>query len=367
MARLRRAILIDANAAEELARANPNARACFASLVGMSRLNRTALCLELPQVADGAGAPGAIEIIPAPGLDGRIVGRDGRTWLFDALAAASVIAAYRARGIDVVIDRNHAAELRAPDGDESPAAGWVSQLEIRDGALWGAATWTPRGAQEVAAREYRYLSPVFDYEPDTGRIVRLVSVGLVNKPNLRLPALNSEDPMHKTGLSAAIIGALALAATATEDDAIAAIAALKTERDTALNSERSPSLDRFVPRSDYDAAVTRAANAENALKQRDADAHKQAVDREIEDALKAGKITPAAVDYHRASCSDQAGLERFRTFVAAAPAIGDPSGLEKRKPEGGSTALNADEERVIALTGVSREDFIKARDARAAA
>ena len=39
---------------------------------------------------------------------------------------------------------------------------------------------------------------------------------------------------------------------------------------------------------------------------------------EIEAALGAGKITPATVEYHKASCRQDGGLERFRDFVKAA-------------------------------------------------
>ena len=57
------------------------------------------------------------------------------------------------------------------------------------GALLARTNWTPRAKAQVENREYRFLSPVFDYAKDTLRIVRMVSVGLTNTPNLRLQAL----------------------------------------------------------------------------------------------------------------------------------------------------------------------------------
>lgn len=304
------------------------------------RAHQLALCTDLGAGLDAA--PTHVELIPA-GPD--ITGRDGRAWTFDAAAAAAVVSAFTARNAALPIDWEHASQHRAPTGGEAPAAAWIESLEIRDGALWGAVSWTDRGGAQVANREYRYLSPVFDFEPSTGRIARLVSAGLTNLPNLHVQALNSEESSmsRSTAFAAAIVGALALAATADDDAVATAINQLKSERDSAqaLNAEKTPSLERYVPRADYDALQTRATNAEQALKAKaDAD-HKASVDSAIGDALKAGKITPATESYHRATCADSDGLERFRAFVGAAPVIAAASGLDGKKAEG--TALNAEQ------------------------
>lgn len=313
----------------------------------MRLMHRIALNVDL--AASGDTPPEWPELLPAgPAVEGR----DGRTWLFDDVAKASVLSLFTARNAHLPIDWEHATQLRAPKGEEAPAGGWIEGLEIRNGTLVGKTAWTARAANQITAKEYRYLSPVFDYDPATGRIVRLVSAGLTNTPNLHLRALNSEEtPMNRSAaLVAAITGALGLAATA-DDDAIAtAINTVKTDRDTAqaLNTERAPSLERFVPRADYDTLLARATNAENTIKDRDSAAHAAAVDAEIEAATKAGKITPATVDYHRATCSDQAGLERFRNFVKAAPTVADASTLDGRKAV--DTALNAEQ-----IAGKARE------------
>ncbi|WP_323114330.1 phage protease [Pseudomonas guariconensis] len=302
-------------------------------------------------------APDWIELIP-PGPT--VTGRDGRTWLFDDLAQQLVLAAFTGRGIDMVIDWEHATEVAAPKGDEAPAAGWIDRLELRNGALWGHVAWTPRAGGQVAAREYRFVSPVFDYDDAYRRILRMVSVGLTNKPNLVLTALNHEQPeTQKLPLPIALAASLGLDANATDEQAVAAVNQLKANA-TARNSEQ-PSLDKFVPRADYDQAVSRATNAEQALATRKADEHKAVVEAEIDTALKAGKITPATADYHRAACSEQAGLDRFREFVKAAPAVVEPSSLGSQKPDGTSTALNAEEKQVARLMGMSEEEIIKGR------
>lgn len=228
-------------------------------------MNRIALnTTEIALAADGA-APQWVELIPAADADGIVAGRDGRAWRFDAPAHQSILSAHAGLGMDVPVDWEHATQHRASEGGEAPAAGWVNQLEIRDGALWGQVEWTERAAQQIGSREYRYLSPVFDYDTTTRRIAQLVSVGLTNLPNLRLTALNQrQEPMMRSdALTAAIVSALGLKADASDDDVATALNSLKNTADTAqaLNSQQ-PSLERFVPRADYDAALNRAETAE---------------------------------------------------------------------------------------------------------
>lgn len=174
-------------------------------------------------------------------------------------------------------------------------------------------------------------------------------------------------------LVAAMAAALSLKPEATDDDLATGINQLKKKLDDetlrALNAERTaatPSLDRFVPRADHDALLARAANAEKALKDRDAADHKAAVDAAIDGALKAGKITPATVEYHTAMCADSAGLERFKQFVGAAAVIAGDGKPEKKTPGTTGTALNAEERAICEATGVTPEDFAKQRDALAA-
>lgn len=320
--------------------------------------HRLALNTDLAVVLVDGAAPEWVEMIPAGPA---VTGRDGRTWLFDAVAGQNVLDSFGARAVDLPIDWNHALQHSAPQGGDSPAAAWIDRLEMRDGALWCHVTWTDRGASDVAGRAYRYLSPVFDYDPASNRIVRLVSAGLTNTPNLRLPALNSEEEAmpRSAALVAAITGALGLNAESSDDAVATAITQLKTTAvATAANAEQ-PSLERFVPRADYDAVVSRAANAEQALSTHRQAQHDQAVNAEIDTALKSGKITPATADYHRASCADQAGLERFRAFVTAAPVIApDVTSLDK-KPGAQGSALNAEERFVADSLGIPHDQFKK--------
>ncbi|NMY21139.1 phage protease [Pseudomonas sp. WS 5410] len=307
-------------------------------------------------VSDGK-APEWVELIP-PGPN--VTGRDGRQWLFDEQAGTLVQSSFHGRAIDLPIDWEHATQHRASKGESAPAAGWIKQLELRNGALWGLVDWTPRASEQVINREYRFLSPVFDFDPDTTRIARLVSAGLTNKPNFLLTALNQENTeVTPVTLSPALLTALGLPATATEEQALAATAQLKATAQ-ATNTEKT-NLEQFMPRADYDSVLLRATNAEQALADQKKTEHNKQVDALITSATQAGKITPATADYHRAACQDETGLARFKAFVDAAPVVAAPSNLDERKHDKTTTALNSEEQHVAKLLDMSEADFIKGK------
>ena len=133
-----------------------------------------------------AAAPEWIELLPA----GVFYGRDGRgPFRLDDPAAviASTIALQMNAGLP--IDYDHATDFGAPEGRPAPAAGWIRELEVRGGAVWGRVEWTARAASSIVAREYRYVSPVFQFDPKDGVVTRLLRAGLTNNPNLHLTAI----------------------------------------------------------------------------------------------------------------------------------------------------------------------------------
>lgn len=316
---------------------------------------QSAINIQLP--SDGK-APEWTELIPS----GRIVhGRDGREWLNDS--PQGVVDAFAANKAPIPIDIEHASERKAPVGDPAPAMAWVEEMKVReDGSIWGRVDWTPKGLAMVANREYRFLSPVILYEKDTRRIRAISSVGLTNKHNLFLHALNSEQNHKEDHMDLKqLLAALGLPETGTFAEALNAIGKLKGDLATATNRAENPSLEKFVPRGDYSQALARAENAEKALKEvKDGQLEKD-INTEIEAALKAGKITPSTAEYHKAQCRQEGGLDRFREYVKAAPAIADESELGKKHPGGQDKALNSEEKDIAAALGVSAEDFSKAK------
>ena len=139
-----------------------------------------------------------------------------------------------------------------------------------------------------------------------------------------------------------ILEALGLAADATEAQAVAAVGALKTERDEARSQAAAPPIEQFVPRADYDNALARATAAETELASVRGTARDAEIRQALDAAQEAGKITPATRAYHEARCREQGGLEAFREFVSAAPEIAGGTGAGGSPPAGGPVATTAE-------------------------
>lgn len=136
-------------------------------------------------------APSDIELIPR---EGTITGRDGRIFLHDQ--PGNIIKEYNQGKVDLPIDLEHSTQLKAPSGEPALAVGWIKKLSMSPyGAIWAAIEWNQRGRELIKAKAYRYISPVFAIESGSKRIMKLISAGLTNKPNLFIPALNREAPV----------------------------------------------------------------------------------------------------------------------------------------------------------------------------
>lgn len=46
------------------------------------------------------------------------------------------------------------------------------------------ARWTDKAKAHIAAREHRYISPVFEYDKKTGAVLRLLMLALTNYPGI---------------------------------------------------------------------------------------------------------------------------------------------------------------------------------------
>lgn len=313
----------------------------------------TALCFAL------SGTPAEwVELIPA-GHDVR--GEDGRAWVNDDPDA--IVAAFQRRGKPLVIDWEHATEHRAPQGLDAPAAAWIDRLENRAGAIWGHVEWTDKALAQIAAREYRFLSPVFLYHKESRRIIAITSAGLTNTPNLTLTALNQLHQTQKepaVSLLNALQVALDLPGAPDEDRIIAAVSALKADLASARNRAEAPALEKFVPRADYDAALARASNAEQKLSAIESERREAAIGALIDQALAAQQISPATKDYYSAMCKTEGGLEAFKAFLGKAPALlGAAPGLDSKPPAAGGAALSDAERAVCRTLGLTPEQYRK--------
>ena len=144
----------------------------------------------------GAIAPEWITLIPAAnfkGFDGRGPYRLDQPEHVVA-ATEEMIAKHMTAGLP--LDFDHATDFAAPEGRQAPAAGWIKQVRAVNGVIQGRIEWTTKGKDAVEAHEYRYVSPVFEYD-DEGRVVRLLRAALTNNPNLNLPAIASAESARR--------------------------------------------------------------------------------------------------------------------------------------------------------------------------
>ena len=128
------------------------------------------------------GAPEWIRMLAR----GQVMLGDGRgPFTVDQEALAQIVAAWRERGNDLVIDYEH----QTLDGGPAPAAGWIKALEARDDGLWARVEWTEKAQEFIANREYRYFSPVVVLD-EQQRPMELLHAALTN-----VPAINNLTPL----------------------------------------------------------------------------------------------------------------------------------------------------------------------------
>ncbi|MCF6267626.1 MAG: phage protease [Desulfuromusa sp.] len=314
-----------------------------------------ALNFEFPARADNL--PERIMLIPG---GAEIEGRDGRKWKNDK--PQRIIDYLLATNRDLVLDFEHSTEIKAPAGEPAPAAAWLSNFALdENGAVTAAVnSWTPAGEKAVTDKEYRYISPVILYDQKTMQIAGISSVGLTNRPNLFVPALNQETRTTEEEMKLEdLLKKLGLPAAATLEQALNAIQKLQGDLQTAMNRETTPDLTKFVPRADYDQVLERATNSEKKLETDAKEKLETAINSEVDTALKAGKIAPASKDFYVAMCRTEDGLTQFKQFLESAPVIVDPSDLDTREQPDSGKALNAEQKQIADMFGNSAEDLKK--------
>jgi len=149
--------------------------------------------VQLSLVMAGDEPPSEFRIFTAGQVD-TVKGR----FVFDESAAASVMAEYKAHGIDLMVDYDHASlgDSKADPALAGRAAGWFG-LELRGGELWAVnVRWTPAAAEALRAKEWRFMSPAFALDGD--RITSLLNVAITN-----LPATRQLEPLMAASLAAA--------------------------------------------------------------------------------------------------------------------------------------------------------------------
>lgn len=330
----------------------------------------------LPQVAalsfeiavDGK----SMRLVPA----GIFRARDGRPfdaphWFTDANVAAQVIRRAQEEVDDLVIDYEHQTLYAEQNGQKAPAAGWFKDMEWRaDGIYAVNVRWTKTAQAHLDDEEYRYLSPVFTYDPQTGEVLRILMAALTNKAGLdgltdltrlavnRFSLTNhtQEDEVDK----AALCKQLGLPETATEAEIQARLAALTSKADQAdsLTQEvatlkaNAPDPAKYVPI----AALREVQDGLAALK---AEKQETQVEALVQEGKAACKITPALEQWARDL--GKRDLAALRSFLDTAPALAHlkDGQTDGNPPADGKHGLSADELAVCKQLGMTPEAFAK--------
>lgn len=296
-------------------------------------------------------------------------------FILDEVGMEAIIADFEAKKNDIVIDYEH----QTLSGGEAPAAGWIKKL-VNKGkeGLWAVVEWTDRAKEYLKNREYRYLSPVFLNRLSDGRVTGLVNAGLTNAPAIdgMVPIVNktrggdthpgSKDkhPSKKKEetVMKKLFAVLGLTETATEDDAIAAVNALKADAESIVANKavfEALGVDASAPESEVVGVITalKASHSRVETATQEADALRQTLqERDADDAvlfaMNAGKITPAERDWARDYAMRD--LEGFKTYVNKTP-VKVPRGSHA-KDSVFSTSLAYDEAQIMVNNALGISD-----------
>lgn len=275
----------------------------------------------------------------------------------------------KARKTAIVIDFDHSSLEAAQNGKPAPAAGWVEPLKIQrttDGVFASEPTWTVSARSMIAGDEYRYISPVFIYDPKTGEVLDLHSIALTNTPALdgmSAVALSFLTSQESTSMSPEILKLLGLTDNADEAAAIAALTALKSTLDTKeteLAAAKTQTLDptQFVPST---IATAQAAEIAQLKAQIAAVALKQNTDEreKLIQANLAKLSTPQQQEWAR---NPNNPLESVKSWLGVAPEIAALTSMQtdgKTPPENAKATLSAEEIAVCKAMNLSEESYLK--------
>lgn len=320
------------------------------------------------QIASAGVTPEWVQLMPA----GTWQARDGRG-PFSLADPAAVVAATRAAIADAAgglpIDYDHAAEAKE-HGVRAPAAGWIADVEAREDGLWARVQWTETAAAAIAAREYRFVSPVF-YSDKQGRITLVARAGLTNTPAFKMAAIAASEQPDEDLMTEEQMTALRAALGLTETDGADAIVAAATRQGqaaqaaaaelgkvrTALGADEAADLAQVATELKTAGAgddETEVDKLQKQLASLQADRAREKAEAVVAGAIKEGKLAPAQRDWAIGYASRDP--EGFSAFVAQAPAVlgrGAPEG----SPPAQAAAADASARAVCAQLGISLDDY----------
>lgn len=321
-----------------------------------------------------------IQLFPA----GSFRARDGRpegvdAWVIDAQAAARVVALADQRRTPFVIDYEHQTLTAETSGQPAPAAGWFERLEWRDGdGLYAVGVeWTERARAMIEADEYRFLSPVFRYDQNTGVVRELLMAAVTNNPAIDgiadlAAARYSTTSTHEevTGVDEETLKLLGLSPEASEQEiqeAVAALAAKATktgELEEALAAASAkvkpdtPDPAKFVP-------VEAVQQLQTQMAALSAQVQGGEVERLVGQGLEDGRLLPAMEDWARSlGEKDVAALRSYLDSAQPIAALtGQQSGGRQPGADGGGK-LSETELAVCRQLGLTEDEFLKSKESK---
>jgi phage I-like protein len=349
----------------------------------------------------GAGLMRRVQYFPAGEFrSGDVRPADVPAWRIDAASAARVIERFNARMArkPLVVDYEHQSLHKEKNGQPAPAAGWPKSLEWVEGeGLFGTVEMTARAAAAIDAKEYLYFSPVFAYSPADGTVLEILMGALTNDPGIErmqplslmaaataafLPSLDQPQEHPVNPLLKALLAALGMPETPTDEAATAALTALgplqplqarasvATAACTALQLPADASAEvitaactslrtgqadpaRFVPVE----TVTQLQSQIAALTARQMAAD---VDALVKPALADGRLLPAMEDWARNL--GKTNVAALTSYLAAAQPIAALTGTQTQglPPSGtakGDAQLSAAELAVCTAMGLTPEQY----------
>ena len=237
----------------------------------------------------GDGVPSRVLIAPW----GQVESTNG-SFVLDDESAQRAVEAFEAHGTDLPIDYEHqtlGGTYASPNG-RAPAAGWIKRLVVEAGVgLLAEIEWTADAKAMVAAKEYRYLSPVAIIRKTDRKLVAIHSAALTNKPAIvgMKPIINAD----RVGCEADAFDGEPLAVLMAE-----------------LNLPRETSTHEILV-----AAGQRLANLQRQSKQR-------YIDEKIREAMRSGKLVEAQRMWAEALVAREEDL--FDQWLHSAPVIVQP-------------------------------------------
>lgn len=327
--------------------------------------------------------------------DGRPFDVPGNAWLLDQAAYELLKSTASTRTNDYHFDYEHQTLHAEENGKPAPASGWFNPSDLEyvpgEGLYALNVRWTPSARAHLKNDEYRFISPVFHYDKQTGRPTKLRHFALTNDPAVdgmdKVAVLksqtnpeNGETTMNAAQKLLSLLGITVDGDKITDTDytqATTALTALKAKADEAdtltnqlsnandavaalkANSPNEVNLAKYVPVETYNALHTQMV----ALKSTSAT---QTVDQEVSKAKQDGRIIASEEEY-LTSLGNQQGIAALKAVLDARSPIASLTAQQTThapKPENdkdGLAALTAEDKYAADQLGMSHATYAKAK------